>query len=300
MATVHVSTFNDFISAIAVSGNDVVLDSDIDGNDAPATATYSVNCTSIDGSGHTVFNLQTLGITEIHTFTLFSECNIHDVNFTNTLNETSGYFFYCGASAAHDYTFTSCVIQGRMKHFCQARTGATHVTITGCTIDATGFNGYIVNAYGAGAGVLLNQCYIKTDMTVNATGISLFSTRSSSNSTMGGIINCYITGTINFNANLNSFTVLYASTSSAQFKNVLINYIYRTDYTVTNLNIATGSSTPATGNAYGIIYNTSTVLGAGSVNFVNNWTSINAVHGLTDSECKSVSDLQDAGFEVVG
>lgn len=88
MAVVHVSTWNDFKTAIGGDANTVILDSDLDANGDIINDRINVRAVEIDGHGHTVYNY-----TSTHTWSDFYldfyynnnyiTCSIKNINFYN-------------------------------------------------------------------------------------------------------------------------------------------------------------------------------------------------------------------------
>lgn len=119
MATVNVTSWTEFVQAVGVSGDTVVLPSkgEWDMNELYPegyTGNITVNCSEIDGNDSTIRNLHMFG-----SFTLGSALTAHTIrnlSLTNFVAETtvmhSSFFQWAYGSGRKVLTFSGCILSG--------------------------------------------------------------------------------------------------------------------------------------------------------------------------------------------
>lgn len=110
MATVHVSDFEEFLTAAAVSGDTIVLPSQAvwDFNEiAPEgyIGDIPINCAQIEGNGTAFQNLHLFG-----KFVVPSDCTFNDIAMKNTVCEGQSFFGISGGS--RKLTMNGCIMTG--------------------------------------------------------------------------------------------------------------------------------------------------------------------------------------------
>ena len=107
MATVHVTTAQQFLTAVAVEGNIVEIDSDLDFN--AIDAHVNIYCAEINGNGHSIYNIQSTNTTNILRFN--RACTVTNIAFKNTLQTANAAFIWCGGSNGY-ILITKCTFSG--------------------------------------------------------------------------------------------------------------------------------------------------------------------------------------------
>lgn len=117
MAVIHVSTWNDFKTAITGDANTVILDSDIDASGDIINNRINVKALEIDGQGHTIYNYTSTHngsdfYLEFYYNNRYIDCNIKNLNFYNIVvggeNRSEAFFrAYRGK-----FIITNCRLQG--------------------------------------------------------------------------------------------------------------------------------------------------------------------------------------------
>lgn len=182
MAVVHVSTWNDFKSAIGVAGDTVIVDSDIDANGSYVTSSIPVSCADIQGGGHTIYNIYAntnifVGVSNIRHV-------VQDINFANidTSSASSGGAIFRGTGTGTTYIDVyRCNVQGNLKIVASGYT-----TFTSCAIVLGG--GTVRSQFSnmAAAGPHFTNCYIDIG--------DYYQQSSNAFTTYTYFKNCYITG----------------------------------------------------------------------------------------------------------
>lgn len=150
MATVHVTTAQQFLSAVANEGDTIIIDNDLDFNGLTARA--AVYCTEIDGGGHSLYNIQS---TTTDTPIFFNRaCNMHNVAFVNVLQTQTTGFLNC---LRYGVTVDRCTFTGYF-----GRIGGGNITFTKCGINVSRLLGNVVAA-NASYVPELYDCYIHAD-----------------------------------------------------------------------------------------------------------------------------------------
>lgn len=150
MATVHVTTADQFLTAVAVEDDTIIIDNDLDFNGITVVAT--VFCAEIDGGGHSLYNIQS---TTTDTPIFFNRaCNMHNVAFVNVLQtQTAGFL----NSVSYGITVERCTFTGYF-----GRIGGGNITFSKCGINASRLLGNVVAA-NATYVPRLYDCYIHAD-----------------------------------------------------------------------------------------------------------------------------------------
>lgn len=184
MAVVHVTTFTDFLTAVSVADDIVILDNDLDGNSQEITNTVAIACAEIDGAGHTIYNVQCTR--DIYPFRFDAECNVHNCNWQNVL-QTAGAALYQNTDRNRLITFSNCVYQGLFTGICRG-----NFSFIQCAFILQRNTGYAFSYYYSGVTLYLEHCYFKSD-NISSDGVYR-STRARG---------CYFEGTLN-NPNSNA------------------------------------------------------------------------------------------------
>ena len=150
MATVNVSNFDEFVSAVAVSGDTVNLPSGAtwDLNDSYPegyTGNIPINCAAINGNGTEIKNLHFYG-----KFVVPAALEINDLYMKNIIGESDVIFDY-GSSSGREITMNGCIMSGLFgvdtQFFVKGILNANRSTIN---FDMTNFgHGYQVGISGA-------------------------------------------------------------------------------------------------------------------------------------------------------
>lgn len=179
MAIVHVTTAEEFITAIGTSGNEVYIDNDIDFNGTTFTQSTSVANVTVHGQGHNLSNIQYSY--NGPRFYGAGASTWDEVNFINCLcQNTYDAAFFDGRSGT--FTFDKCKFQGKFFNFIY-RAGV----FTNCAFAFE--SGLAWLAWSNGTTQSFEQCYFDLKEQDGHTLIT-----NSSNATT--VKNCYFKGTI--------------------------------------------------------------------------------------------------------
>lgn len=150
MATVHVTTAEQFITAVAVEGDTIIIDNDLDFNGI--TVNVATKCAEIDGGGHSLYNIQS---TTTNTPIFFERvCYMHNVAFVNVLQtQTAGFL----NALTEGGTVERCTFTGYF-----GRIGGGNITFSKCGINASRLLGNVVAANSTYVPKLYD-CYIHAD-----------------------------------------------------------------------------------------------------------------------------------------
>ena len=126
MAIVHVGNITDFIAAISVADNEVIVDNDIDAQDWAASE-MTVRATKITGNGHAIKNIQHVAAGNL--FLFGADCVIDELDFTNFIcfNTSDAATFH---GRYYQATFNNCKFQGRFHNFAYRRIHFNRCTMT--------------------------------------------------------------------------------------------------------------------------------------------------------------------------
>lgn len=270
MADYHVNNANDFLTRItsATINDTIYIDSDIDFNATEFKALRNVNAGTIDGQGHTLYNIQAnTGVFKMNVTN--AKQTIKNLQIRNILHLAGHFnnesFFECGAyrNESTAVVFDNCQIQGKVGVLFNY--GWT--TINQCYIEI------IANTAGftstTGNGSHFKECYIDItkDMTSNGT----------SSVSYGSVFeDCYFKGTIkNCKNNNRIFSSLI---------NCVVNTYIESSSNVTISLTGGGSDTLSVFNRDRLTNVT-----------INDTTTI---IGCTDAEMKSSQALHNKGFPI--
>lgn len=268
MGTVHVTTAEQFLTAVTVVDNIIEIDNDLDFN---AVTTYpTINCAEINGNGHSFYNMQCNNRNTILGFN--AACKMSNIAFKNTLHTDFGAFIR--GSGNGRVNVTKCTFSGRYGLL-----GTGNVTFDKCGVNALRFLGRVVedsgNRYPS-----LNDCYIHADlygsisdgMVIGWSGVPL------------QIDNCYFSGLVaNVPNNANLFCISDTSKNNVFNVDVTANdavsirYVYRGSADVANISLC---------NSDKIARNLSVTYGN--------------VTPLTDAQLKTPADVIATGFPLIG
>jgi hypothetical protein len=170
MAVIEVSTWSDFVVAVATSGNTVKLTADIDCNDE---IPYGVGSTisiysNVDGQGYEIRNLRTHVTTPVTIFRIEGSATISNVKFINLVMDGSGVYLFNNSGYEAILTLNRCAFVGRRKGCLINGKGGGYGTYTTCT--SCFFN---VPSYGTVSALFkeqdtsprLNFCWIRETYT---------------------------------------------------------------------------------------------------------------------------------------
>lgn len=200
MAIVHVGNITDFIAAISVADNEVIVDNDIDAQDWAASET-TVRATKITGNDHSISNINHLANGNL--FYFGANCTIDKLHLINFICfNTSDAATFHGRN--YQATFNDCKFQGRFRNFAYRNINCNRCTFT--------FESGLKYAHWMeSSSVTWDQCYIDFKVqTSNAFPVFAGTSDAVLN-------NCYFKGQ------------LKASTTNGQFSFVLANCVVNTD-----------------------------------------------------------------------
>lgn len=267
MATVHVTTAEQFITALAVTSNIVEIDNDIDFNGIDTHPT--IYCAVINGNGHSFYNIQSTNTTNILRFN--RECTVTNLAFKNTLQTLDAAF-----ASSRDYrvTFSKCTFSGYY-----GRLASGYVTFDKCGVNIQRCIGRLVGDTNGYVPELIN-CYIHCDLYSNTTNGAIVGT----STYRGTVINSYFSGNV---ANLSNGAILFNLSSSA--KNNVFNV------TVTsNTNISISYVYGGNSDSANISLCNSDKIGS------NISVTYGYVTPLTDTQLKTPADVRATGFPLIG
>lgn len=202
MAIIHVTTAQEFLDAIAHSGNEVYIDNDIDFNDHEFTQQSYVDAVTVHGQGHNLSNIH-----YAYDGTRFyggGTSNWDEVNFINCLcQNTYDAAFFHGRNGS--FNFDKCKFHGKFFNFVYRQ-----ANFTNCAFAFE--DGLAWLSWAEGQTVSFEQCYF--DLKEQAHGRTYIS--NSSNRTT--VKNCYFKGIID-RQTVSPFTV-----GSQTFVNNVINF----------------------------------------------------------------------------
>ena len=267
MATVHVTTAQQFLTAVAVGGNIVEIDSDIDFNGIDAHV--SIYCTEINGNGHSIYNIQSTNTTNIMIFN--RACTVTNIDFKNTLQTANAAFV---SSRDSLITFSKCTFSGYYGRLASGR-----VTFDKCGVNIQRCIGRLVEDSNEYVPQLIN-CYIHCDLYSNTSNGAIVGTAIRN----GTVVNSYFSGNV---ANLaNGATIFNLSSSSknnvfnidiTSDSNIAISYVYGGSSDIANVSIC---------NSDKISSNITVTYGY--------------VTPMTDAQLKTPADVRATGFPLIG
>lgn len=153
MPTIHVTNWNDLVTAVAVNGDTVILDNDIDLINIPVTNQVRIGAlTTLDGAGHTIKNL-TSSIADCICCRTTDNCFVNNLNFYNVsyiTDSDSKYFITSTNGYYNSIIFTNCNFQGIFTRF-----ASVYSKFNKCIMSFTNSNNQMFNIT-----VTLDTCYI--------------------------------------------------------------------------------------------------------------------------------------------
>lgn len=268
MATVHVTTAQQLKTAVAVAGNIVEIDNDIDFNAIDAHIT--IYCSEINGNGHSIYNMQS---TDTNNILIFNKsCKVTNIDFKNTLQTANASFIWASSDART--IVTKCTFSGYY-----GRLGSGRVTFDKCGINVQRCLGRLVEDSNEYVPELIN-CYIHCDLYSNTSNGAIIGTSRYN----GTVVNSYFSGNV---ANLaNNATIFNISSGSknnvfnvtvSATKSISIRYVY--------------GGTPDTDKIS--LCNSSKIGSNISVTY-------GYVTPLTDTQLKTPADVRATGFPLIG
>lgn len=189
MAIIHVTTVEEFLTAIGTSDAEIYIDNDIDFNGAPVSSSMYIVASTIHGQNHALTNINYTWNESCFQAGYSSTVTIEDLSFTNvyTSNDHADYRFLDG-NVRGKFIFNRCKFQGIFYLFSQRS----------CQFNACAFafeDGLGSIAFCQGQLVLFEQCYF--DLKEQNTGFNQYFFYSSSASTIMQVIDCYFKGKLN-------------------------------------------------------------------------------------------------------
>lgn len=268
MATVHVTTAQQFLTAVAVEGNIVEIDNDIDFNAIDAHIT--IYCSEINGNGHSIYNIQSTNKNDILEF--YKSCNVTNIDFKNTLQTANASFIWSSKNA--DTIVTKCTFSGYY-----GRLGSGRVKFVKCGINIQRCLGRLVQDSQSYVPVLIN-CYIHCDLYSNTSNGAIVGTAIDK----GTVVDSYFSGNV---ANLSNGATIFNLTNDS--KNNVFNVTLSSTNSISISYIYAGSSDTANIS----LCNSSKIGSNISVTYGN-------VTPLTDAQLKTPADVRATGFPLIG
>ena len=172
---VTVSTWAEFVAALRSSETIIEVMADIDANDDLPLASIDVYAVekTVNGNGHTLYNLSTGGVVNASIIWLHSNITVNELNFYNCYRLEDEYFFRT-TSAVRAY-FNDCKIVGSAS-----KTLAAYADYTRCSMSWTRARGVHINRQ-----CNFTYCWVHYDLT---------RTYGDGDFEFGGIFNCYLEG----------------------------------------------------------------------------------------------------------
>lgn len=172
---VTVSTWAEFVAALQSSETIIEVMADIDANDDLPLASIDVYAVAktINGNGHTLYNLSTGGVVNAPIIWLHANITFNELNFYNCYRLEDEYFIRT-TSAVHAY-FNDCKIVGSAS-----KTLAAYADYTRCSMSWTRARGVQINRQ-----CNFTYCWVHYDLT---------RTYGDGGFEFGGVFNCYLEG----------------------------------------------------------------------------------------------------------
>ena len=172
---VTVSTWAEFKAALQSAETIIEVMADIDCNDNPPLASIEVYAVgkTVNGNGHTLYNLSTGGVVNAPIIWLNASMTVNELNFYNCYR-LEDYYFFRTNSAVRAY-FNDCKIVGSA-----AKTLAAYADYTRCSMSWTKARGVHINRE-----CNFTYCWVHYDLT---------RTYGDGEYEFGGIFNCYLEG----------------------------------------------------------------------------------------------------------
>lgn len=286
MATIRVSDFEGFITAVKTADADVVLDADLDANGwTPQVTNWT--CKSVDGGGHAIRNIQHTisGGYSLFRITRNSGCEIKNTKFLNLVLTPGAPWGSSFIYGMYTVKITNCEFQGLVQ--------------TGALIDGTGYISQSTFAFESGsygralalsgkasnpAETFVDECYFDCN---SGDGEYFTHTAISFNSpTFAVVSNCYFKGKLKVTDNTNAVI-------GGIIHNCVVNIEFTPkDSTINTLNIGSSSI----GLSGTTLYNTSKVDEGLTV------TTQTDLVGLSDTDLKypgGLTAIPPTGFPLV-
>lgn len=269
MAEIHVSTAIEFLTSIssATINDTIVIDNDIDFNASEFKSLRNINAGTIDGKGHTLYNIQSnTGVFKMNVTN--AKQTIKNLQIRNILHLGGVYnneaFFECGAyrNESTAVVFDNCQIQGKVGLLFNH--GWT--TINQCYIEIIANASTFTSTTGNGSH--FKECYINITKDMSSNNTQIIS--------LGSLFeDCYFKGNIkNCKNNNRIFSTLI---------NCVVNTYIESSSNVT-VALTGGNDTLSVFNRDRLTFVT-----------INDTTT---VKGCTDAEMKNAQALRDKGFPI--
>jgi len=271
MAVVHVTNWAEFKSAVAVSGNTVIVDNNIDANGSYVTSPITISCTTIQGGGHTIYNIY--GNTNIFNGASNTRHVVEDLNFANvdTSAASSGGSIFRGTGSSTYIDVYRCNIQGNLK-----LVASGYTTFTSCAIVISGGGIHYGFSNMAAGGPHFTQCYIDLGEAFQITGTAF--------AVYTYFRNCYFKGTWKLTQN----TFFMGNSTPAQSYNNVFNVHLTADSAQTLSFFSSNGGTDIS------IYNTDRINGNITMAGLRN-----CLIGLDDAKMKNATEIAAVGFPII-
>lgn len=269
MAVVHVSSWEDFKTAINGEANTVIVDADLDASGDIITDRINVRAIEIDGQGHTIYNYTSTHNGEDFWIDFYYQgtyitCAIKNLNFYNIVvggENRSRAFFHAGHGK---FTLTNCRFQGAInKELIQDCT----MSQCSCTFTKLRYIG------GMSDGNLIEECWFDIGDNICTSNETYY---------RGRIMYCYFKGILDTKALSNGKEIFHGSCTSSVFNIELTDSSPNTK----TINMCSGGATNI------CLYNTDKINVPENVtlHFQTNFT------GISDTNLKTPAAVNATGF----
>jgi len=279
MSVIHVSTADQFWSAISDNTNEIILDNDIDCNGIDITTTKAWRAVSFDGQGHTIFNLSLNAIASgmfnfgtSGTYTVL----IKNVIFANILQvydpSVNNYYLpiFLNNNTKCTVTIENIQMQGLLRG---SLIGGRNITVNRSAFKTTGHK--IITAgsgYSIDHNIKFSECYF--DCSTISSNIPHYF--------RSDFTDCYFKGDFD----CTGYTTSYVYFNICKLTTCVINNKF------TKTNGVTFNLIDSSGLCQNVLYN-STLMGD------MHYTPVSGATGLTDSELKDPNAVLAAGFPLI-
>lgn len=270
MAVVHVSTWEDFKTAVAGTDNQVIIDNDIICNEI-LSDDMTWNCESIDGQEHAIYNIQsTYNGTEFKAGRIITVSNLGFLNFTLYGTSQDHGMFKQTDYGRNRFVFNDCQFQGMsLKGLFDDGCECTR-----CSITLTSCRFLISDSFQHEA--FFHECWIDLGTVTCKRGDNFIM--------FASLRNTYVKGTINLTDETDRFDII---------RGYIVNSIFNCYVKCTaNRTINLRYNNESIENV--CLYNSDRIQVATESNFYHSgWT------GLTDGNLKSATAVQATGFPII-
>ena len=269
MAVVHVTSWSDFKTAVGGTDNQVIVDNDII-CDEMLSDTIVFNCTSVDGQGHAIYNIQSeLGSAEFRAGRVVTISNLGFLNFVLYGVSRNGMLVSSDYGSRwfnlNDCKFQGMTLKGLFDDGC---------TCTRCSVSLSSCRYLATSGYQRP--ITLNECWIDVGTATCKDSDNYF--------IFADLRNTYIKGTLKLTSQNTQYDVIRGDVVNCIF-NV---FLKCTTSRVINLQY----------HDEGIrgvgLFNTDRIQTAADIDLhYSGWT------GLTDGNLKSATAVKATGFPII-